>query len=209
MGWIGWMDGLWGWGPHKDGGTPKKLKCFDCGVVCVCVCIGLIRCQMKNTIGASRLDTLRMRSSRPGFMEHDMVVPSGGGVWNRDKDQDRLPRYRRKMFPLKDDAGYIGYLSDDEVTPAVVHPTPTYDGGGGWGVGDGDVGRRGSGGSGRRGGGVSGVAEDIVEMRRRELVGSDISFTGTLIGIIVVVLLFILAVSPWGVPPPNGGNYVL
>jgi hypothetical protein len=146
---------------------------------------------MKLTIGSSRLDTLRLRS-RPAFMERDMVVPSWE-VWDGEQARERMLRLRGG--------------------------TPTYDGGGGWGVGDvqpaeeeeetptHDGGAR---------GGVNEVANDLIAMRRRELMGSDVNFTGTLILVLGCVLLFVLAVSPWGVPPPNsggvpppnGGNYV-
>ena len=56
------------------------------------------------------------------------------------------------------------------------------------------------------GGGVNEVADDLIAMRRRELLGSDVNFTVTLIVVLGCVLLFILAASPWGVPPPNGGG---
>ena len=177
--------------------------------------------EMKLTIGSSRLDTLRLRS-RPAFMERDMVVPSWE-VWDGEQARERMLRLRRSTFPLKDDAGYIGYLSDDEDEAGPAGPagrnvrssgggsiqttknTPTYDGGGGWGVGDGGV--DGGGGGGVDGdGGVNEMADDLISMRRRELMGTDITFTGTLIIILGCVLLFVLAVSPWGVPPPNSGG---
>ena len=117
---------------------------------------------MKLTIGKSRLDTLR--SFRPGFMERDMIVPSWG-VWDSERHDERRLRYRRSMFPVKDDAGYIGYLSDS--------------------------------------GGINEVANDLIALRRREILGSDITFTNTLIVVLIgVVLLFFLAASPWGIPPP-------
>ena len=78
-------------------------------------------------------------------------------------------RNRSSSFPLKDDAGYIGYLSDDE--------------------GEGD-----------------GTMMSVVERRRRELLGSDISFSNCLLLMITVgglLMLFMFAVSPWGVPPPR------
>jgi hypothetical protein len=76
-------------------------------------------------------------------------------------------------FPLKDDAGYIGYLSDDESVRENGD--------------DGDVMR-------------------VVHRRRRELLGSDISFSNCLLLMITVgglLMLFMFAVSPWGVPPPR------
>jgi hypothetical protein len=60
--------------------------------------------------------------------------------------------------------------------------------------------------------GVSGGDEDnsniirMVRRRRRELIGNDISFSGCLFLMIIVcglLLLFMFAVSPWGVPPPR------
>jgi hypothetical protein len=77
-------------------------------------------------------------------------------------------RRRRSSFPLKDDAGYIGYLSDDE----------------------------------------SGVPGSTMVSRRRELLGSDadVSFSNCMMLMITVcglLMLFLFAVSPWGVPPPR------
>ena len=146
--------------------------------------------EMKLTIGSSRLDTLRLRS-RPAFMERDMVVPSWE-VWDGEQARERMLRLRGG--------------------------TPTYDGGGGWGVGDVQPAEEEETPThdGRARGGVNEVANDLIAMRRRELMGSDVNFTGTLILVLGCVLLFVLAVSPWGVPPPNsggvpppnGGNYV-
>ena len=136
--------------------------------------------EMKLTIGSSRLDTLRLRS-RPAFMERDMVVPSWE-VWDGEQKRERMLRIPP---PNGGDGGVDGGVDGE---------TPTYDGGGGWGVG--------------ARGGVNEVADDLISMRRRELMGSDVTFTGTLIVILGCVLLFVLAVSPWGVPPPNGGNFV-
>ena len=155
--------------------------------------------EMKLTIGSSRLDTLRLRS-RPAFMERDMVVPSWE-VWDGEQARERMLRLRRSTFPLKDDAGYIGYLSDDEdeAGPAgrnvrssgggsiqTTKNTPTYDGGGG----------------------ADEVADDLISIRRRELMGSDISFTETLTIMVIAgfIMLFILAASPWGIIPPRDGG---
>ena len=93
----------------------------------------------------------------------------GGGALQRNK------RKRSSSFPLKDDAGYIGYLTDDD------------DSGSSSGC-SGDEGRR------------------MVRRRRRELMGSDISFSGCMFMMITVcglLMLFLFAVSPWGVPPPR------
>jgi hypothetical protein len=83
-------------------------------------------------------------------------------------------RNRSSSFPLKDDAGYIGYLTDDDES-------------GSSGSGEGDV-------------------RSVVDRRRRELMGSDISFSGCMFMMITVcglLMLFIFAASPWGVPPPR------
>ena len=82
---------------------------------------------------------------------------------------------RKLPFPLKDDAGYIGYLTDDEEDTVVS------------GGGDG---------------------ASTVARRRRELLGSDadMSFSNCLFMMITVcglLMLFLFAVSPWGVPPPR------
>jgi len=93
----------------------------------------------------------------------------GGGALQRNK------RKRSSSFPLKDDAGYIGYLTDDD------------DSGSSSG-GSGDEGRR------------------MVRRRRRELMGSDISFSACMFMMITacgLLMLFLFAVSPWGVPPPR------
>ena len=148
--------------------------------------------EMKLTIGSSRLDTLRLRS-RPAFMERDMVVRSWE-VWDGEQSRERMLRLRGGVPPPN--GGYGGVDGGVEVRGA-----PTYDGGGGWGVGD----VQHDGGGGARGG-VNEVANDLIAMRRRELMGSDVNFTGTLILVLGCVLLFVLAVSPWGVPPPNGGG---
>ena len=103
---------------------------------------------------------------RDGYERGELV---GGGAL-------RMIRRRSSSFPLKDDAGYIGYLSDDES----------------------------AGGSGDEEGG--GGVMKIVDRRRRELIGSDISFSGCMLMMITVcglLMLFIFAASPWGIPPPR------
>ena len=130
--------------------------------------------------------------SRPAFMEPmppgvPQRVPQGvpqGGPPPRDGYERgelvgggalRMIRRRSSSFPLKDDAGYIGYLSDDES----------------------------AGGSGDEG---EGGVMSIVDRRRRELIGSDISFSGCMLMMITVcglLMLFIFAASPWGIPPPR------
>ena len=104
---------------------------------------------------------------RDGYERGELV---GGGAL-------RMIRRRSSPFPLKDDAGYIGYLSDDES-----------------GGGSGDEGEGG------------GRVMSIVDRRRRELIGSDISFSGCMLMMITVcglLMLFIFAASPWGIPPPR------
>ena len=104
------------------------------------------------------------------------LVEGGGGGGGGDGGDLRMIRRRSSSFPLKDDAGYIGYLSDDES----------------------------AGGSGDEEGG--GGVMKIVDRRRRELIGSDISFSGCMLMMITVcglLMLFIFAASPWGIPPPR------
>jgi hypothetical protein len=78
---------------------------------------------------------------------------------------------RRRSFPLKDHAGYIGYLTDGEDAGA-----------------------------------DAGAEAGEIRRRRRELFGSDVSFSNCMLMMITVcglILLFLFAVSPWGVPPPR------
>jgi len=111
--------------------------------------------------------------------EYARLAGGGGGAGGRLAGGGGGCITKRKLsFPLKDDAGYIGYLTDDEEDTAVVS-----------GSGDGD--------------GASTVAR-----RRRELLGSDadMSFSNCLFMMITVcglLMLFLFAVSPWGVPPPR------
>jgi len=68
---------------------------------------------------------------------------------------------------------------------------------------------RDGGGAPRSGGDVNEVTMDeLIEMRRRELNGPDITFTETLTIMVIAgfIMLFILAASPWGIPPPSGGR---
>ncbi len=93
----------------------------------------------------------------------------GGGALQRNK------RKRSSSFPLKDDAGYIGYLTDDDD-------------------------------SGSSSGSSSDEGRRMVRRRRRELIGSDISFSACMFMMITacgLLMLFLFAVSPWGVPPPR------
>ena len=108
----------------------------------------------------------------------------GGGGGSGALRMNRRRSLSSLLFPIKDDAGYIGYLSDDDES-----------GGGGGGGGSGDEGE-----------GGRGMMMSVVDRRRHELVGSDISFSGCLFMMITVgglLMLFIFAVSPWGVPPPR------
>ena len=109
---------------------------------------------------------------RPVFME---PLPPRGVLLSRKRgiivsNDNRAVRMRKRSssFPIKDDAGYIGYLSDDE-----------------------------SGGD---------VMMKVLNRRRRELMGSDISFSDCMFMMVAVgglLLLFLFAASPWGVPPPR------
>jgi hypothetical protein len=96
-----------------------------------------------------------------------MVEGGGGGAL-------RMMRNRSSSFPLKEDAGYIGYLTDDDDNES--------------------------------GGDASDVMMKVLNRRRRELMGSDISFSTCMFMMIAVVgllMLFIFAASPWGIPPPR------
>jgi hypothetical protein len=133
----------------------------------------------------------RLLSVRPPFIEggvppgvpppHDgnyvrLVEGGGGGGGGGGGALQLNKRKRSSSFPLKDDAGYIGYLTDDDD-----------DSGSSSGSGEGDV-------------------MSVVGRRRRELIGPDISFSGCMFMMITVcglLMLFIFAVSPWGVPPPR------
>ena len=122
---------------------------------------------------------------RPAFMEGlppryggSYARLAGGGVGSgRVGEEDSEMRRRsssQSSFPLKDDAGYIGYLSDDE-----------------------------SGGNRDRD-----RDSTVVSRRRRELLGSDadVSFSNCMLMMISIcglLMLFLFAVSPWGVPPPR------
>ena len=112
---------------------------------------------------------------RPVFME---PIPLGGGILPRDggyyrrgiivsNNDNRAVRMRKlssSSFPIKDDAGYIGYLSDDE--------------------------------SGSESGGdESDVMMKVLNRRRRQLMGSDMSFSGCLFLVIMVALLMAVVVA--------------
>ena len=138
--------------------------------------------------------------SRPAFMEPLLGVPLGvppphdgyergefvvsGGAGGRagggaggGAPLQVMKRTRSSFFPLKDDAGYIGYLTDDDES---------------------------SGSSGDEGNTSNIMC--MVRRRRRELIGHDLSFSGCLFLMTTVgclLLLFMFAVSPWGVPPPR------
>ena len=106
----------------------------------------------------------------------------GGGPSPRDGGaiRNRLMRNRTSSFPLKEDAGYIGYLTDDDESE--------------------------SSGSSESGGDASDVMMKVLNRRRRELMGSDISFSTCMFMMVAaggLLLLFLFAASPWGVPPPR------
>ena len=110
--------------------------------------------------------------SRPAFMEPLVGSPPRDGV-----ALQLNKRKRSSSFPLKDDAGYIGYLTDDDES-----------------------------GSSSGGSGDEGDVKSVVDRRRRELIGSDISFSACMFMMFTacgLLMLFLFAVSPWGVPPPR------
>jgi hypothetical protein len=106
-------------------------------------------------------------------MKKDAIIMSGGGRMRHSSSSSSPPP---PSFPLKDDAGYIGYITDDE-------------------SGSGDEGE---------GGGVMNIMRRRRhELLRTD---ADISFSGCLFMMITAVgllFLFLFAVSPWGVPPPR------
>ena len=127
----------------------------------------------------------RWNRLRPAFME-PLAGGGGGGsvgcggklVVGRGAGDGLRMRKRSSSFPLKEDAGYIGYLTDDDESV---------------------------GGSGDQGEGEGAVMK-IVDRRRRELIGSDISFSSCMLMMITVcglLMLFLFAASPWGIPPPR------
>ena len=125
---------------------------------------------------------------RPAFME-GLPPRYGGGCGSKRvlsnevmvSDDDSWGMRKRRSssspqssFSIKDDAGYIGYLTDDDES------------------GSGDEGE--------------GDVRSVVDRRRRELMGSDISFSSCMFMMITVcglLMLFLFAASPWGVPPPR------
>ena len=132
------------------------------------------------------------RSHRPGFMEGvppgvpppnganyvrlvegvppGVPPPNGGyGVRVRGDGALRMMRKRPSSFPFNDDAGYIGYLSDDDT-------------GSGGGSGDEGISR----------------SMSMVSRRRRELLGidGDISFSTCCLLVVMVMMMALVAV--WG-----------
>jgi hypothetical protein len=132
----------------------------------------------------------RLLGSRPAFMEPLPGVPpgvppphdggasggAGGGAGGGLRIRNSLSSSRSYF---QDDAGYIGYLTDDDES------------------------------SGSGSGNDEGNHNNIMRMvrrRRRELIGHDISFSNCMLLMTTVgclLLLFMFAVSPWGVPPPR------
>ena len=91
----------------------------------------------------------------------------GGGIKKRSRPafMEPLPSFISSSASFPDDAGYIGYLTDDE-----------------------------------SGGGVM----NIVERRRRELVGSDVSFSACMLMMIIVACGLLML---WrGFRPPTAGT---
>lgn len=108
---------------------------------------------------------------RPAFMERDMVSPSWGVLDERYREmkmrRSSSSSSSSSRFPIKYDAGYIGYLSDDE----------SGDGGG-------------------DGGDEYDIAS-VVRRRRLELLGyhNDITFSGCLFLVVTVALLIAILVA--------------
>lgn len=140
---------------------------------------GLLPLNDDDTAGDALHHPSKIMEVRPAFMEP--LPPGRGGppsrqrgiIVNNDSGAVRMRRSSSSSssFPLKDDAGYIGYLSDDE-----------------------------------SGGDASDVMMKVLSRRRRELMGSDISFSGCMFMMIAacgLLMLFLFAASPWGVPPPR------
>jgi len=142
----------------------------------------------------------RHRRRRPAFMEPLVGVPPphdgyklgvppgvppphdgyrGGGVGGGGPLQ--MIKGMSSSFPLKDDAGYIGYLTDD----------------------DDDDERSGGSGSGSGGDDIM----SVVRRRRRELLGPDISFTMCCL-LMVMVMMVVVMMVVWGYRPPTAGNFV-
>ena len=96
----------------------------------------------------------------------------GGGIIkkrSRPAFMEPLPSFisSSASFPLKDDAGYIGYLTDGE---------------------------------------EEADEDSVIRRRRRKLLGSDVSFSACMLMMIIacgLLMLFLFAVSPWGIPPPR------
>ena len=112
--------------------------------------------------------------SRDGYERGELVSGSGSGSGGGGPSR-MMKMCRSSSFPIKDDAEYIGYLSDDQSVE--------------------------EGGSGDEGGMMS-----VVRYRRRELLGTDISLSDCMLMMITIgclLMLFLFAVSPWGVPPPR------
>jgi hypothetical protein len=113
---------------------------------------------------------------RPAFMEP--LPPGFPRYYNAPRGNiftttGALHMRRKSSFPIKDDAGYIGYLSDRESNNSD----------------EGNV-----------------MNMQVLHRRRQELLGSDMSFSSCLMLFVTVcglLLLFLFAASPWGIPPPR------
>ncbi len=116
---------------------------------------------------------------RPPFIEGGICCAStAAAVAESAEAAEFVGGRRRSSFPLKDDAGYIGYLTDGEETEADADA-------------DADA---------------EADAEEVIRRRRREILRSDVSFSNCMLMMITVcglIMLFLFAVSPWGIPPPR------
>jgi hypothetical protein len=162
-------DGIYRGVPPRDDGIYRGVPSRDDGLTGG----GAIRYRW-NRLRPAFMEPLGGTPGVPQGVPPGVPPPNGGVALQLNK------RNRSSSFPLKDDAGYIGYLTDDD-----------------------DDGENGSSRSGDEG---EGDVRSVVDRRRRELMGSDISFSGCMFMMITVcglLMLFIFAASPWGVPPPR------
>ena len=118
-----------------------------------------------NTKSAVKSSSL-FRHRRPPFMEPGVVVGVGVGI---PPSHDGYVRHLRRSssFPLRDDAGYIGYLTDDDER-------------------------------------LDGSGDDImsvVDRRRRELLGPDISFSMCCLLMVMVMMVMVIIMIMWGSAP--------
>lgn len=113
---------------------------------------------------------------RPPFIEGGVCASMAESAAESAESAVAAEFVRRRSFHLKDDAGYIGYLTDGEDADSDADADSDSD------------------------------SDAEIRRRRRELVGSDVSFSNCMLMMITVcglIMLFLFAVSPWGIPPPR------